>query len=63
MEEILGLHQGRGEDAVDGEDADLPEGRGLHAVHGVVLIRGKRSFCGWIVLFFVLSVQYGGGGD
>ncbi|MNF63805.1 hypothetical protein D3C84_455170 [compost metagenome] len=63
VEEVLGLHQGGGEYAFDGKDADLSKGGGLRIAHELVLIRGKRSFSGWIVLFFVLSVQCGRRGD
>ena len=34
VEEVLGLHQGRGEDAVDGDDADMFQHRSGLSAHG-----------------------------
>ena len=53
VEEILGLHQGRSEHLVNGQDADAPQRRGgLGKHHCHCSYRVEWSITGWIVLFF-----------
>ncbi|RML93845.1 hypothetical protein APX70_01957 [Pseudomonas syringae pv. maculicola] len=57
MEEVLGLHDGRGKHFVGGQDADAAQKSGVLDRHNLYSYMGKWSSNGWIVLFFVRRVQ------